>query len=115
MKKEEFNLTKLTLDDLMSAYMKIINMEKKADPLHIVKKDPIPITRKIKDIFKFISSNNTLIKFSSLLKKIHSKAEKIVTFLAVLELIKMNKISAKQENIFGEITIYRKRGSPHGS
>ena len=115
LKKEEFSITNLTLDDLMSTYLNIINAEKRVEPIHIVKRDLIPISRKIKDVFKYICSCSSIIKFSSLLKNIRSKAEKIVTFLAVLELIKMNKISAEQESIFGEITIYRKGGPHHES
>jgi len=114
-KKVEFDLTNLTLDDLMSAYLNVINTHKKEEPVHIVKNDPIPISRKIKEIFKFIYSSNSLIKFSGLLKNVQSKIEKIVTFLAVLELIKMNKITVQQEKLFGEIIICRKRGSSYGS
>lgn len=111
LKKSQYNMTDITIDDVISAYLKLINRQKKTEPIHVVKKDPMPISRKVKEIFKFICSCKNHIKFSFFLKKIRSKTEKIVTFLAILELIKTNKISAKQDGIFGEIIMCKKKGA----
>ena len=43
--------------------------------------------------------------FRNLLKRQASKVQVIVTFLAILELMKMGKILIRQEQIFGEIEI----------
>jgi segregation and condensation protein A len=43
--------------------------------------------------------------FSELLGRSHTRLEVIVTFLAVLELIKQGELTARQENVFGEIVL----------
>ena len=43
--------------------------------------------------------------FRELLEKSHSKMDMIVTFLAVLELMKIGKIHITQEDIFDDIMI----------
>ena len=48
------------------------------------------------------------VSFSRLLAQSASRLEIIVTFLAVLELIKMNGIEVQQERLFGEIVILAK-------
>ncbi|WP_455949858.1 segregation and condensation protein A [Eubacterium sp.] len=44
-------------------------------------------------------------KFKQLLEKAHSKVEVIVSFLAILELIKVGEIEVRQDATFGEIYI----------
>lgn len=44
-------------------------------------------------------------KFKQLLEEAHSKVEVIVSFLAILELIKVGKIEVRQDETFGEIYI----------
>lgn len=46
--------------------------------------------------------------FSRLMKKIETKLEVIVTFLAILELMRLSQIEIKQENLFGEIILLLK-------
>jgi segregation and condensation protein A len=47
------------------------------------------------------------LRFSFLLDKLKSKIEVVVTFLAILELIRMRKIVIIQSEIFGEIEMQR--------
>jgi segregation and condensation protein A len=72
--------------------------------LHTVSKDPYPLAKKVKEIYKIIASKSSVL-FSKLFNKKCSKLELIVTFLAILELIKMNKIIAAQERLFDEIVV----------
>ena len=44
-------------------------------------------------------------KFKQLLEEAHSKVEVIVSFLAILELIKVGEIEVRQDETFGEIYI----------
>ena len=48
--------------------------------------------------------------FRALLDSQSSKMEVIVTFLAILELIKTSKIRVEQDKIFDDIQIYAKEG-----
>lgn len=67
-----------------------------------------PDTYKIEDKMDQISENVKLKKevyFSSLVKKCSSKIEIVVTFLALLELIKLKDVKAYQKNNFKDIYI----------
>lgn len=74
-------------------------------------KERIPLKTKILDILEF-SSNAKQFSFRKMLEESQSKTEVIVTFLAILELIKMGKLRVSQENLFGDINInYIETGS----
>ena len=49
--------------------------------------------------------------FKELLEKQHSKMEVIVTFLVILEMMKMGKIDIVQEHIFDDILITAKENA----
>lgn len=66
----------------------------------------ISIQEKIQLVKDLLSSNASL-DFRKLLYGAKSKVDVIVSFLAVLELIKQQVVIIKQESIFGEITIHR--------
>lgn len=67
-------------------------------------KERIPLKTKIMDILEY-SSNVKQFSFRKMLEDSQSKTEVIVTFLAILELIKMGKLIVSQENLFGDINI----------
>jgi segregation and condensation protein A len=67
-----------------------------------------PFTLTIKDQIRFITDTLTRrsqIGFTKLLTSSYSRQEVSVTLLAVLELVKRQEIQARQEYLFGEITI----------
>jgi segregation and condensation protein A len=49
--------------------------------------------------------NSASIRFSELFGEIVSRVEIVVTFLALLELIRLNQVRAIQRDLFGEIEI----------
>ena len=89
--------------DLKKAYVKIL--QKSSDNVMPIKyaKDQITIDDKIKEILKKLIVT-PVIKFGDFLKNLR-KIEKIVSFVALLELIKLNKVAAEQKNAFGDIII----------
>lgn len=52
------------------------------------------------------------VSFSHLLRAVETRVEIIVTFLAVLELIKRLQIHAQQDGLFGEIILTRRTDAP---
>jgi len=64
----------------------------------------ISIREKINQIKDFILKSEAM-NFKNLIAQAKSKTEIIVTFLALLELVKQRDIAVVQENIFSEITI----------
>jgi len=100
----EFTISNVSLDAMKSIFSNLIAKKNKQEKLHTVSKDPYPLSKRIKEIRKIIAGR-TSIFFSGLFNKRSSKLELIVTFLALLELVKMNKITAAQERLFDDILV----------
>lgn len=107
---EDFSFPDITLEDLKSVFLNLINKKKVKPKVHVINKDPIPLTLKIKEIYLVIRHSKGKILFSKL-NKTSNLEELVVTFLAILELVKLNKITANQNCIFGEIVIFQKEVS----
>ena len=75
---------------------------------HILRKDKLSIKERIKTIWRSITGKGKVL-FSSLFGKKAEKMDKVVSFLAVLELVRDNKITAEQDKNFGEISIEEKK------
>ncbi|MDK2878368.1 MAG: segregation and condensation protein [Thermoanaerobacteraceae bacterium] len=100
----EFTISNVNLENMKFIFSNLIMKKNQEGKLHTVSKDPYPLAKKVKEIYKIIASKSSVL-FSKLFNKKCSKLELIVTFLAILELIKMNKIIAAQERLFDEIVV----------
>ncbi|MBQ8877918.1 MAG: segregation/condensation protein A, partial [Lachnospiraceae bacterium] len=82
--------------------------EDKIDPVRStfgkIEKDEIDIEAKAGYVEEYVRSHRTF-SFRELLEKQRSKMEIIVTFLIILEMMKIGKISIVQEKIFDDIMI----------
>lgn len=76
--------------------------------------DEIPVEQKIRQIIDVLNSNNAktdrfgkkFINFKHLLEFEATRIGMVVLFLALLELIRLKQIVARQSKLFGEIRIY---------
>lgn len=84
--------------DVLSRIEKIVNL-----PKRIIAK-AVSIAEKIKHIKDLIKSSQK-ISFSSLLKDKKNKMEAIVSFLAMLELVKQRDIVVSQDGLFTELNL----------
>jgi len=75
---------------------------------HILRKDKMSVKERIKTIWRNITGKGKVL-FSSLFGKKAEKMDKVVSFLAVLELVRDNKINVEQDRNFGEISIEEKK------
>lgn len=78
---------------------------------HILRKDKLSVRQKMKNLWKTITSRGKLF-FSELFtskKGEDYKMEKIVSFLAVLELVRNDSITVEQKRLFEDILIEKKR------
>lgn len=73
-------------------------------------KQTISIKMKINYLQEIIS-RELKIKFHSVLKKAKSRLEAIVSFLALLELVKQQLIKVEQDKTFGEIIVEKHQGN----
>ncbi|MCY6370296.1 segregation/condensation protein A [Clostridium ganghwense] len=102
-------LKDITILHLFNIYNELItNYHNKMNTDSVMERE-IPLDKfKIEDKMVEISNeiiNNQKIYFSNLMNKCSSKIERVVTFLALLELIKLRMVSAIQEGNFKEIYI----------
>lgn len=100
------SVTLLSLRDAAYSVVDLINRKKPVSVKNfsgIVGRDPIPVFVKVKDFVKRFIKNKKA-KFMDLFKNVKSRDEAVASFLAVLELMKLNriKISGKDDDL--EIT-----------
>jgi segregation and condensation protein A len=93
----------VTLFELMTAFAKILKGLPK-ETFHEVNKDEFSVADKVHEIFHRLAKETT-IYFSSLFRTAKNKYEIITIFLAVLELIRVREVIARQNKHFGEIEI----------
>ena len=101
---EEFNEAVATINDRNDSRFTDITAKIK----HILRKDKMSVKERIKSIWRSITGKGKVL-FSSLFGKKAEKMDKVVSFLAVLELVRDNKINVEQERNFGEISIEEKK------
>lgn len=98
-----------SLFDLISAFSKILK-EVPKELFYEVIKDEFTVEGKVHDLLHLFM-DKPRIKLSALFFKAKSKLEIIVTFLAVLELIRLKEVLVLQKSIFGEIEVLRNKAN----
>jgi segregation and condensation protein A len=103
----KLDMSDITLAELMAAAEIIFAQEKEKQALGTVISAPkITIREKISLIAEKLGRTSHA-TFGDMLGKQPSRLEIVVTFLALLELVKRYRVAAKQEGLFGEIAIER--------
>lgn len=106
----KLDLSNLTLEKLISAAESALSKGKDKKPLTTVISAPrVTIREKIDYITKALK-NIQRMSFSGLITDKATRVEIVVTFLALLELVKRYHITAKQDVLFGDIEFERSEG-----
>ena len=103
----------LTLLDLYNIYNKILETyREKQNKVNVVQKkiyvDKYKVEDKMEELLERFNSSE-VIEFNNLMKESTCKLETVVTFLALLELIKIRTIQVFQDESFSNILIKRRR------
>ena len=111
-KSNEDIFKNLTLIDLYNIYNNILDTyHNKQNNINVVQRkiytDKYKVEDKMKELLDRFNNAN-VIEFRSIIKESESKLETVVTFLALLELIKLMVIIAYQEGNFKEILMKRR-------
>lgn len=85
---------------------KIKYLEKEYLIIERIRKKTFSVAKKIEEL-KNILVNNQKLSFFSLIKNLKLKTDIILSFLALLEIVKSGLIKLRQEKIFGEIKIFK--------
>lgn len=94
-----------SLFDLLTAFHNVLK-EKAPEIVREIEPFKFTLEEKVEEILKRLEKEDK-ISFSLLFKECLSKGELIVTFLALLELIKQKRVRIRQPKLFAEIAIYR--------
>ena len=92
--------------DLIRAFQKMLKRFDKVEDIREIVNDQWTVSAKI-DLLLELLPPGTRVKFDTLFTEAGSRSEMIVTFLAMLELIKLNHLQVEQETLLGEIVVVR--------
>ena len=111
----EIDLGNVSIFDLLSAFKRILDRADESDRnLHVVAVDTVKIDECIERVLTLLCDRNEA-RFEDLFAGDHRKIVIVVTFMAILELIKMQEISFRQEESFGPIFVVRRTAPPEAS
>ena len=97
--------------DLLNAVNSVLQRLGKREDQRDIFEDKWTVSEKIEQLMRSVSERSRL-KFSELFAGVTSRSEVVVTFLALLELIRLKQLAAVQAEAFGEIDICRASPPP---
>lgn len=103
----KLDLSNLTLEKLLTAAESAFAKGKDKKPLGTIITPPKVTIREKIDLITKTLKNIQRMTFSGLITDKASRVEVVVTFLALLELVKRYRVTAKQEVLFGDIEFER--------
>ncbi|MBC8016863.1 MAG: segregation/condensation protein A [Sporomusaceae bacterium] len=95
--------TGLKLNDLLAAFVAV--WESSIDEYEVVAREEFSVQDKIYDIIHLLYKHKGRIEFSQTIIRTGTRSEVIATFLALLELIKLQRVTIDQQESFGPIYI----------
>jgi segregation and condensation protein A len=103
----KLDLTNLTLEKLVAAAEEAFAKERNKQPLGVIIAPPRVTIREKIDLITKVMKDVERSTFRALLEPGASRLEIVVTFLAMLELVKRYHIQARQDDLFSDIEIDR--------
>jgi segregation and condensation protein A len=98
------SLQEVGIFQLIHAFQEVIKRVEAREDLREIFGERFSVSDKIQQILERVG-NGAPVRFSELFGQIVSRVEIVVTFLALLELIRLNQVRALQPNMFDEIEI----------
>ena len=103
-------LAEISIFDLIRAFQGVIKRFEETHDFGDIIDDRFTVSDKMDMLLNNFSPGQSM-PFKSLFESASTKAEVIVTFLAVLELMKLNQFVVAQDQVLGEIEIERRSGT----
>jgi segregation and condensation protein A len=95
----------VSFDDLWLAFCKVIERAEKGEEIREVEPDEIAIGVMLDDVMRRVLLHPKGMRFSQLLRT-RVRMEMVVSFLALLELLKSGKVRAEQSAVLSEIMLF---------
>ncbi len=92
--------------DLVNAVNAVLKRFEQREDRRDIFEDKWSVSEKIEHLLR-VTSERPVMRFSELFEGVTSRSEVVVTFLALLELIRLKQLTAVQRDPFGEIEICR--------
>lgn len=92
--------------DLIRAFQKVLKRFENTTDIREIVSDRYSVADKIEHLLEAIPMGGR-VRFDSLFSSAASRVEVIVTFLAMLELMKLNHLMVEQEQMLGDIVVIR--------
>jgi segregation and condensation protein A len=96
-------ISDVTLFDLVAAFRQVVGA-KSAEPVHRINEIKVNLEEQIQLVMDTLREKRR-VEFTSLFNEADDKLVLIVTFIAILELVKQKNIRASQSDVFGKIII----------
>jgi segregation and condensation protein A len=90
--------------DLVRTFQQILNRAR-TKPAFDVEEDSVSVSQMIDYVRRRLSLEDKPIRLKSLLRSLRSRTSLVCAFLAILELIRLQAVLARQDNVFGEIVL----------
>jgi segregation and condensation protein A len=101
------------LYDLIAAFKELLD-RRKALLAHEVEAEGPPVEQRMDELLGMIREGESL-EFLELFAALDTKGAMIVTFLALLELVRLKRVRVYQRGIFASIRVFRPVGPPEGA
>jgi segregation and condensation protein A len=99
-------LAEVSIFDLINAFNDVLKKAAAREDFHEILEERFTVSDKIEEILYTLRDRLEMI-FSELFANAGSRAEVVVTFLALLELIRMKRLKVQQTEAFGEIRVIK--------
>ncbi|KMK76143.1 segregation/condensation protein A [Alkalihalobacillus pseudalcaliphilus] len=104
--KRDISIQGVSLFDMLAAYQKLMKRNKlKAPQTRTIRNQEYSIDIRMTEVLDFLQKSHGQCKFEQLFVP-EDKSQMVVTFLAILELMKTNTITCQQNSNFESIMIY---------
>lgn len=108
---QQSGLGKVSVLDLVNAFNKILERARQKEGFREIYEEKYTVGQKIELILDEIEKTGRLM-FTQLFGELSSRSEIVVTFLALLELIRLKQLNVRQSDAFSDIEITRKQSEP---
>lgn len=113
----QYRPVNLSLNQLFQAFQRALDrseaLKEKPESVHHIQKEEVSISQQMEYIYTNLKGKESL-SFSTLLINSESRYYIVITFLAVLELIRIKKIVVVQDELFSDINLFLREAETNG-
>jgi segregation and condensation protein A len=97
-------MAEVSIFDLINAFNEVLKKASAKEDFREIYEEKFTVSDKIEEILYTLRDRSQIV-FRELFERASSRAEVVVTFLAMLELIRLKRLRVRQEDAFGEIQV----------